>query len=574
MLASIISLLKGSSFYISDRSFLIFLLLLSSVPGQNLAPVGESDTYDFTSEWSEKGYFSVYNNKRGLFYWVFEAVESYSDVMEPPLVLWLSGPDGYGVSSIRDMFFKNGPYKILDFPGPYGEDTLKMAQNPYKMNKYAHIIWLDEPAGGGYSYSNTSQPVKSFEEAADDICEFLIKFYAKYPRFKENDLFLSGDGAAGTIVLALADKLLMAIDKGIDTCPRTRFAGIALNGPVVDVEYQWTGAVMTNNKYELFSNEIGDTLEKILAECLDYHEECAPLAPMLGGDPDSPKWNGCILHFIQCESNLMDPSTSKADGRPFDKFNIINTDCEFDEQGTNSMCDQDFLIGLDRWLVETEVLKAYGVPEFSDGFDMANSTVAYHLLASGARHQSYIPHLERALAAGIRVLLWTGKYDYYGNAIGLFDLVNALSGFEDFNNSEIVSWTSASVAEVHYRVQDSLTYAVVEHAGHHISFDFPRAAQAFFMEWLYGITDLGIEEERETAQEVSVYVGVIVGVFLLIGFMVRFGFCPKGKLHARTYAQPGKPSPRSDTFDIETSNPHSVYTTDNAGEQDEESPVP
>jgi len=565
---------KWSRFHRSDRLFIILLLLLSCVHCQNIAPVTTSDTYDFIAEWSERGFLSVFNDKRGLFYWVFEAEFSYSEELKPPLVLWLSGPDGYGVSSIRDMFFKNGPYKIIDFPGPYGEDTLKMAQNPFKMNKYANIVWIDQPAGGGYSYSNTSAPVNSFEDAADDICEFLIKFFAKYPKFGASNLFLAGDGAAGTILLALADKLLMAKDRTLDTCPITLFTGIALNGPVVDVQFQWTGAVMTSTKYKIFSDDITDFLEKILEECLEYHKECAPLAPMLGGNPDSPKWNGCLLHFIQCERRLMNPSMSKADGRPFDKFNIINTDCEFDKKRTNSLCDQDFLIGLDRWLVEAEVLAAYGIPEFSTGFDMANSTVAYHLLASGARHQSYLPHLERALNAGIRVLLWTGKYDFYGNAFGLWELVKALTDFHDFGNSTLHEWSSSVRQEVHYRVKDSLTYAILEHAGHHMAFDFPRAAQGFLIDWMYGITELGIQEERETAQEVSVVVGVIVGVCLLGGFMVWFGFCPKGKLHSRSYAQPGHPSEREDSFDVETSINHSIYTTDPHSEAEQQSAVP
>jgi len=553
-------------FLLTDPSLMVFLLLLLRAYGQNVAPVSISDTYDFLPEWSERGYLSVYDNTRGLFYWVFEAETTFNDEVDPPLMLWLSGPDGYGVSSIRDMFFKNGPYKILEFPGPYGDDTLKMAQNPFKINKYAHIVWVDEPAGGGYSYSNTSDPIHSFEEAADDLCEFLKKFFVKYPQYEWSDLYIAGDGAAGTILLALSDKLLKAKHTHSFICPQTHFKGIILNGPVVDVEYQWTGAVMTNKKYEVFSEDVSSKLEQILSECLSYHEECAPLAPLLGGNPDSPKWKGCLLHFIQCNRNLLNPSFSKADGRAFDKFNIVNSNCQFDKMNTNSLCDQDFLLGLDRWLIEADVLTSYGIPKFTEGFDMANSTVAYHLLISGARHQSYKEHIERALSASVRVLLWTGKYDWYGNAFGLFQLITDLAGFENFSSTAITEWTSQVEPEVFYRRHGSLTYATLENAGHHMSFDFPRAAQGFLVEWTYGITDLGIVEARESAQKASVIVGVIVGFFLLGGFMVWFGWCPKGKLHTRNYAQPGTPSPREDSLEVETSNRRSFYMSHNQTE--------
>merc|ERR1712176_1584425 len=116
-----------------------------------------------------------------------------------PFVLWLSGLDKMGFSSIKYLFFLNGPYKILNFPGPFGEDTLKMAQNPFKWNIKADFVWLDQPAGAGWSYSNTSEATSNVEDAAVDLCEFLTKFFERYPNFAERQLVLAGDGMASRI---------------------------------------------------------------------------------------------------------------------------------------------------------------------------------------------------------------------------------------------------------------------------------------------------------------------------------------------------------------------------------------
>jgi len=438
-------------------------------------------------EWSEKGFINVYHDERALFYWAWDAEFRISETTEPPLTLWISGPDGYGVSSMRDMFFTNGPYKILEFPGPYGEDTLKMTLNPFKWNALSNMVWVDQPAGSGYSYSNTSDPVATFEEAAEDLCEFLAKFFDKYQKYGLEDFYIGGDGDAATILLALSDKLLDAESM----CPDVNYKGMILNGPVVDIRYHWTGAVKTATDYAVFRPEILKHMEEELDLCLDNYLSCSSLSPKAGGDKSSPEWSGCMVNFLYCKNTLLSPADLKATGVVFDEFNIMNSDCKLDENlFTNSKCNQDFLTGLDRWLQEDEVLLGYGVPEFTDGFDMYNTTVAHDFLASGARHFSYKSCLEKALASGIRVLLWTGEWDFYGSPYGLELLLRETEGYEDILDNEVHTWTSAYGKEVYYQEKDELVYAKVAHSGHHLSFDFPRAAQGFFIDWIYGMNGM------------------------------------------------------------------------------------
>merc|ERR550534_466195 len=207
------------------------------------------------------------------------------------------------------------------------------------------MVWVDQPAGAGYSYSNTSDPVDTFEEAAEDLCEFLTKFFVKYPKFLKGDFYLAGDGDAATILLALSDKLLDAQGEDAESsCPVVSYRGLALNGPVVDTEFHWIGTYMTAKENNVFSESIMEKLQNDLEQCLDYYRTCSEISPKFGGDKSSPEWSGCMLKYISCKNHMISPSELKANGVVFDEFNIVNSDCKLDDDlYTNSKCNQDFL---------------------------------------------------------------------------------------------------------------------------------------------------------------------------------------------------------------------------------------
>ncbi|KAL6272463.1 hypothetical protein ACE6H2_023155 [Prunus campanulata] len=98
------------------------------------------------------GYVTVdEKQQRALFYYF---VEAETDDASKPLVLWLNG--GPGCSSVgAGAFIEHGPFK------PSGDILLK---NDFSWNKEANMLYLESPAGVGFSYSSN----QSFYDFVND----------------------------------------------------------------------------------------------------------------------------------------------------------------------------------------------------------------------------------------------------------------------------------------------------------------------------------------------------------------------------------------------------------------------
>jgi len=69
---------------------------------------------------------------------------------------------GPGCSGMLALFEENGPYKV--------DSTGTLSLNPNSWNSNANVIWIDQPVGSGFSYSDSSlDVVTSEDEMAADV---------------------------------------------------------------------------------------------------------------------------------------------------------------------------------------------------------------------------------------------------------------------------------------------------------------------------------------------------------------------------------------------------------------------
>jgi len=66
-------------------------------------------------------------------------------------------------------------------------------------------MWLESPAGVGFSLAETDQDMQTNDMVqSQDAINALKIWYAKFPEFKANKLFVSGESYAGVYVPYLA----------------------------------------------------------------------------------------------------------------------------------------------------------------------------------------------------------------------------------------------------------------------------------------------------------------------------------------------------------------------------------
>ncbi|CAN1848109.1 Putative serine carboxypeptidase-like 23 [Linum perenne] len=126
---------------------------------------------------------------RALFYWLTE-VPASSHPSSKPLVVWLNG--GPGCSSVAYGASEEvGPFRI-------NNTASGLYLNKYSWNSVANILFLETPAGVGFSYSNHSSDLLDTGDirTATDSLQFLLHWLDRFPRYKDRQLFLTGESYA------------------------------------------------------------------------------------------------------------------------------------------------------------------------------------------------------------------------------------------------------------------------------------------------------------------------------------------------------------------------------------------
>ena len=94
-----------------------------------------------------------------------------------------------------------GPF----YPAPDGQSLMA---NPYTWANNASVVFLESPAGVGFSYSNTSSDYTTGDaRTADDVYAFLVGFYQRHADLASRPLWISGESYGGHYVPTVAAKI-------------------------------------------------------------------------------------------------------------------------------------------------------------------------------------------------------------------------------------------------------------------------------------------------------------------------------------------------------------------------------
>ncbi|KFM77202.1 Lysosomal protective protein, partial [Stegodyphus mimosarum] len=141
------------------------------------------------------GYLNATNGKF-LHYWFVESQRSPSS---DPVVLWMNG--GPGCSSLDGFLSELGPFHVL-------ADGRTLYNNTYSWNRVANVLFLEAPAGVGFSYSQDQRYDTDDDTVSYDNYLAIQHFFKKFPQFKKNDFYITGESYGGIYIPTLSVRVL------------------------------------------------------------------------------------------------------------------------------------------------------------------------------------------------------------------------------------------------------------------------------------------------------------------------------------------------------------------------------
>jgi carboxypeptidase C (cathepsin A) len=78
---------------------------------------------------------------------------------------------------------ENGPYKVT-------ENGTKTEPNPNSWNQNANLLYIDQPAGTGFSF--TRELPSKVAETTMDLFKGLTEFSLLFPNLKGRDIYFTG----------------------------------------------------------------------------------------------------------------------------------------------------------------------------------------------------------------------------------------------------------------------------------------------------------------------------------------------------------------------------------------------
>ncbi|KAK3422974.1 hypothetical protein EUGRSUZ_G03332 [Eucalyptus grandis] len=126
----------------------------------------------------------------------------------------------------------------------------------------ANVLFLESPAGVGFSYSNTTADYRTYGDSktAEDNYVFLLNWLERFPEYKNRDFFISGESYAGHYVPQLAHNILFNNKKANKTIINLK--GILIGNAAINSETDERGMYEYFATHALISQETWYAIQK------------------------------------------------------------------------------------------------------------------------------------------------------------------------------------------------------------------------------------------------------------------------------------------------------------------------
>ena len=222
-----------------------FAAVASAKPEHHrMTSLPEMGTFDKYGAFS--GYLDIPDTSKKIHYLFFEA---QNDSANAPVLIWFNG--GPGCSSMLGFMQENGPFRLESGGSKFHEDA-------YSWNKETNILYIEQPAGVGYSYCEGVKDC-AFDDhkSGKDNLTSVLEWYKLFPEFEKNELYISGESYGGVYVPYLAHYIVKHNEENADDKDafKPNLKGFAVGNGVTNWKYDTTAAFVDMSYWHSLMSE-------------------------------------------------------------------------------------------------------------------------------------------------------------------------------------------------------------------------------------------------------------------------------------------------------------------------------
>ncbi|KAI0068606.1 alpha beta-hydrolase [Artomyces pyxidatus] len=367
------------------------------------------------------------------------------------LMFWFNG--GPGCSSFDGLMMEVGPWRI---DGKVGLQTVEGG-----WEEYTTIVYVDQPAGTGFSYVSTDRFVHELSEVSEQFMEFLRNFYLVFPEYRHMDTYLGGESFAGQYIPYFSDAIL-------NSTLGVPLMGAAIGNGWIDSRRQYPAYLDYALKHGLV--ELGSPLYDAGKKATD---ECVALLNMLPGEP---------VHEATCEgllAKVVGNAERPSDGMCLNIYDVRLKD-EFPACGMNWPYD---LKNITTYLRRPDVVSSLHATAKSESWVECQTRL--HRELSMHNSQSSVTVIPRVLEK-IPILIFAGDQDFICNYVGIENFIQALTwnGETGLGKVETQTWTVENQPAGTWVTSRNMTYVKIFNASHMAGYDVPHVAHDMILRFM------------------------------------------------------------------------------------------
>lgn len=396
-------------------------------------------------------------NNTHYFFWKFEDKHKFPQA-ENKTIFWLNG--GPGCLSMDGALMESGPIRI--------NDDHKVTYNEGSWHKQGNIVFVDQPANTGFSYSN------GFDEELDQVSwhfmRFMDRYFALFPEDAHHEIILAGESYAGQYIPYIARVLLARNKRAEQDLPKYNLTALLIgNG--------WISPNEQGLSYVPYAVQAGMISEHHphWKELLDAHNQCREVVDRTNNDD--------LVQAYKVVSRVCDEVLSKLLFYTRDTFAAKDQECfnmyDYTLKDNYPSCGMNWppdLANVNPFLRSEEVMADLNL-EVQRLWHECSGSVGSHLKAKNSYPSiKFFPDL----LLEVEIVLFHGNRDIICNYIGGEAMIKKLEwgGQRGFTEGlTVFDWTHDGTVHGYIKSERNLTFVNVFEASHMVPFDQPEVSR-------------------------------------------------------------------------------------------------